>query len=37
VLKQMISSPLQFLFPVRPKQPDALIPKEEIERPGNAA
>jgi len=37
VLKQMISSPLQFLFPVRPKQPEARIPKEDIERPGNAA
>jgi site-specific recombinase len=37
VLKQMISSPLQFLFPVRPKQPASAASKEDIERPAPAA
>jgi site-specific recombinase len=37
VIKQVISSPLQFFFPVRPRQPEAPVPKEDIERPGNAA
>ena len=37
VLEQMISSPLKFLFPVRPKQPEPFVPKEDIQRPGNAA
>jgi hypothetical protein len=37
VLKQMIASPLQFFFPVQPKQPAAVDSKEEIERPAPAA
>jgi site-specific recombinase len=37
VFRQMISSPLQFLFPVQPKQPAAASPKEEVERPAPAA
>jgi site-specific recombinase len=37
VLKQMISSPLQFLFPVQPKQPAAVDSKDDIERPAPAA
>jgi len=37
VLKQMISSPLQFLFPVQPKQPAAVDSKDDVERPAPAA
>ena len=37
VLKQMIASPLQFLFPVQPKQPAAVDSKKDIERPAPAA
>jgi site-specific recombinase len=38
VLKQMISSPLQFLFPVQPKQqPAAVDSKGDVERPAPAA
>jgi site-specific recombinase len=37
VLKQIISSPLQFLFPVQPKQPAAVDSKDDVERPAPAA
>src|SRR3984957_6603732 len=37
VLQQMISSPLQFLFPVQPKQPAAVDSKDDVERPAPAA
>jgi site-specific recombinase len=37
VLRQMISSPLRFLFPVEAKKPPAAAPKEEVERPAPAA
>src|SRR6202167_5745714 len=37
VFKQMISSPLQFLFPVQPKPAASETPAEDIERPAPAA
>ena len=37
VLTQMISSPLQFLFPVQAKRAPAVASKEDIERPAPAA
>jgi site-specific recombinase len=37
VLKQMISSPLQFLFPVQPKQSAAVDSDDDVERPAPAA
>jgi site-specific recombinase len=37
VLKQMVSSPLQFLFPVQPKPAASEGPAEDIERPAPAA
>jgi site-specific recombinase len=37
VLGQIVSSPLQFLFPVQPKQAASQAPKEDIERPAPAA
>ena len=37
VFKQMIASPLQFLFPVRAKQPAPVPPRKDIERPAPAA
>ena len=37
VLRQIISSPLQFLFPVRVKPPAAVAAKEDVERPAPAA
>jgi site-specific recombinase len=37
VFKQMISSPLQFLFPVQPKPAASETPSEDIERPAPAA
>ncbi len=37
VLSQMISSPLQFLFPVQPKPSIPETPSEDIERPAPAA
>jgi site-specific recombinase len=37
VLKQMVSSPLQFLFPVQQKQPAAEPAAEDTERPAPAA
>jgi site-specific recombinase len=37
VLKQMISSPLQFLFPVQPKEPASAGSEGDIERPAPAA
>jgi site-specific recombinase len=35
--RQMISSPLKFIFPVRAKQTVADTPAEEVERPAPAA
>jgi site-specific recombinase len=37
VLKQIISSPLQFLFPVQPKEPASAGSEGDIERPAPAA
>ncbi len=37
VFKQMVSSPLQFLFPVQPKPAASERPAEDIERPAPAA
>ncbi len=37
VLKQMLSSPLQFLCPVQPKPAASKGPAEDIERPAPAA
>ncbi|MGA9564386.1 MAG: hypothetical protein WBS19_02570, partial [Candidatus Korobacteraceae bacterium] len=37
VLKQMFSSPLQFLFPVQPKAADSEGSAEDMERPAPAA
>jgi hypothetical protein len=37
VLKYKSSPPLQFLFPVQPKQPAAVDSKEDIEQPAPAA
>jgi site-specific recombinase len=37
VFKQMVSSPLQFLFPVQPKPAASEGPAEDIERPAPAA
>jgi site-specific recombinase len=37
VFRQMISSPLQFVFPVRPKKHSAVTPEDEAERPAPAA
>jgi site-specific recombinase len=37
VLKQIISSPLRFLFPVQPRQAASEPPAEDSERPAPAA
>jgi hypothetical protein len=37
VLKQIVSSPLQFLFPVQPKAAASAGSAEDMERPAPAA